>query len=154
MRNKENCSVLWNGLVYGIDEGGELRCVEFSTGDVKWSSADAGVSYGTESSVMIAGGELVAMSMRGDLVVVEASPTAYSELHRADDILGGQTWTCPVLANGRLYIRNHQGTLVCFDVDRPKPTRTDIDVLIRQLRDGSGSEAEVRSAVKRYREGR
>ena len=31
-------------------------------------------------------------------------------------VLGGKCWTVPVLANGRIYCRNAQGTLICLDV--------------------------------------
>ena len=118
IRNKENCSVLYTGYRYGINDGGQLRCVDWATGNIQWSQG----GFGTEGSVMIAGGELVAMSSSGDLVIVQASSAAYNELHRQDNILGGDTWTCPVVANGKLYIRSHQGTLVCFDVGGGVPT--------------------------------
>jgi hypothetical protein len=31
-------------------------------------------------------------------------------------VLGGRCWTPPALANGRLYIRNAKGDLLCLDL--------------------------------------
>jgi len=49
------------------------------------------------------------------LVVVEAKPDAYHEVIRAQ-ASGGKHWTAPVLANGRVYVRNARGELACLDV--------------------------------------
>ncbi|KAB2660218.1 MAG: hypothetical protein DVB31_14495 [Verrucomicrobia bacterium] len=51
----------------------------------------------------------------GELVVVEAKPDAYHEVIRAQ-ASGGKHWTAPVLANGRVYVRNARGELACLDV--------------------------------------
>jgi outer membrane protein assembly factor BamB len=51
----------------------------------------------------------------GTLLVAEASPKAFQELARAK-VLDGQCWTMPVVANGRIYCRNHDGELVCLDL--------------------------------------
>jgi len=119
IKNKENCSVLYNGFVYGVTEDGALRCVDFTTGNLKWSQS----GFPTESSIMIASNELVVLTGQdngsgdGNLVVVAAATNGYSEIRRQNAILSGDTWTCPVLANGRLYLRNHQGTLIAFLVN-------------------------------------
>jgi hypothetical protein len=123
MRNKENCSVFHNGYVYGFSEDAGLRCVDFATGAVQWTNG----AFGTESALIMANGELVAISGKdgsspanGSLVVFQANPAAYTELHRQDNILGlgsgGWTWTAPTVANGKLYLRGHGGLLVCYDV--------------------------------------
>jgi outer membrane protein assembly factor BamB len=122
MGNKENCSVYHNGYVYGIDEYTGLRCIRFSDGNVMWTNG----TFGAESSIMMAGGEFLVMTGRdsgsgnGDLVVVQASSSAYTELHRWNDILGlgagAKTWTAPTVADGKLYLRSESGLLVCYDV--------------------------------------
>ena len=33
-------------------------------------------------------------------------------------ILSGKCWTRPVLANGRIYLRNTPGTVICVDVKK------------------------------------
>jgi len=110
MRNHFNCSVLWQGYVYGFDEKKELRCLDFKTGQMKWSKGGLG-----KGSLMIADGKLIILSERGKLVIAEASPEGFRELASVQ-ILTGKCWTVPVLANGRIYARNANGQLVCIDV--------------------------------------
>jgi outer membrane protein assembly factor BamB len=102
--------VLWQGYVYGFDEKKELRCLDFKTGQMKWSKGGLG-----KGSLMIADGKLIILSERGKLVIAEASPQGFKELSSAQ-ILTGKCWTVPVLANGRIYARNANGQLVCIDV--------------------------------------
>jgi hypothetical protein len=47
-------------------------------------------------------------------VMVAATPDGYQELGRFNP-LGGQSWTAPIVADGKLIIRNLQ-TLACFDL--------------------------------------
>lgn len=115
MKNHVNSSVLYQGHLYGFDgqqgSRGRLTCMDFETGTVKWS--ERGLSIG---ALMIAGGKIVAMLDKGELLVTEASPGGYKELARAK-VLGGRCWTYPVLVNGRIYCRSQQeGELVCLDV--------------------------------------
>jgi outer membrane protein assembly factor BamB len=114
MRNQINCSVLFEGHIYGFDGqvggGGKLTCLDLATGDKKWSQGGMGTG-----SLMIADGKLIILGERGKLVIAEASPEGYKELASAE-ILTGKCWTYPVLANGRIYARNAAGQLVCVDV--------------------------------------
>ena len=110
MRNKMNGSVLWKGYVYGVDEGGELRCLDFKTGELIWAQAGFGLG-----SLMIADGKLIVMSEKGNLVIAEVTPDGYQVISEAH-ILAPRCWTVPVLADGRIYVRNANGDLVCLDV--------------------------------------
>ena len=110
MRNHFNSTVLWEGYLYGFDES-ELKCLDFKTGEVKWSQEELG-----KGSLMIVNGKLVILSERGKLVIAPASPDGFKELAGAQ-ILTGKCWTVPVLANGKIYARNNpDGQLVCVDV--------------------------------------
>jgi outer membrane protein assembly factor BamB len=115
MANHFNSCVLSKGYLYGIDGNTDqaqrdLRCVELATGQVKWKHEGLGLG-----SLMAADGKLIILSERGELVIAEASPEAFKPLARAQ-VLGGKCWTVPVLANGRIYCRNAQGSLLCLDV--------------------------------------
>jgi len=114
MRNQINCSVLWEGCIYGFDGQvggrGKLTCLDLQTGQKKWSQDGMGTG-----SLMIADGKLIILGEKGKLVIAEASPEGYKELASAE-ILTGKCWTYPVLANGRIYARNAAGQLVCVDV--------------------------------------
>jgi len=114
MRNQINCSVLWEGHIYGfdgqVDGGGKLTCLDLATGEKKWSQGGMGTG-----SLMIADGKLIILGETGTLVIAAASPEGFKELASAE-ILTGKCWTVPVLANGRIYARNAAGQLVCVDV--------------------------------------
>jgi outer membrane protein assembly factor BamB len=114
MRNHINCSVLWEGNIYGFDGqvggGGKLTCIDLATGEKKWAQGGMGTG-----SLMIADGKLIILGEKGKLVIAEASPEGYKELASAE-ILKGKCWTVPVLSNGKIYARNAAGHLVCVDV--------------------------------------
>ncbi|MHC4204262.1 MAG: PQQ-binding-like beta-propeller repeat protein [Planctomycetota bacterium] len=114
MRNQINCSVLWEGHIYGFDGqvggSGKLTCLDLATGEQKWSQDGMGTG-----SLMLADGKLIILGEKGKLVIAEASSEGYKELASAK-ILSGKCWTTPVLANGRIYARNAEGQLVCVDV--------------------------------------
>ncbi|MGB9597126.1 MAG: PQQ-binding-like beta-propeller repeat protein [Candidatus Poribacteria bacterium] len=109
MRNHFNNCVLWQGYLYGFDME-QLRCIDFKTGAVKWTQRGLGMG-----SVMIADGKLIALGDNGILAIAEAVPDGYKELARAK-VLDGLCWTVPILSNGKIYCRNHEGDLVCLDV--------------------------------------
>ena len=106
--------VLVNGYLYGIsgNAGGDadLRCVEFSTGELKWKEASP--KYG---AMIVVDGKLVVIGEKGELIIAEATPEAFKPLARAQ-VLGGKCWTAPVLSDGRLFVRNAKGDVVCLDV--------------------------------------
>jgi outer membrane protein assembly factor BamB len=111
MRSQLGSPVLVRGYIFGIDgnvDGGELRCLEAANGEMKWKQNIGG------GALIAVGGHLLALNERGELIVAEASPTAYRELGRAQ-VLGGHSWVAPAVADGKIYCKNNQGTLVCLD---------------------------------------
>jgi outer membrane protein assembly factor BamB len=99
MKNKFNSSVLHEGHVYGLDEG-ILSCVDVNTGARKWKGGRYG--YG---QLLLASGHLIVMSDTGELALVKASPSEFSEVARFT-ALAGKTWNYPAIAGGRLFVRN------------------------------------------------
>ena len=114
LRTQMNAGVLHEGYVYGIDgdtiEKARLKCIEFATGTEKWSEPNMG-----SGGVILADGKLIVLAAHGELMVVPAAPHAFQPTARAQ-VLGGTSWTAPVLANGRIYCRNSRGDIVCVDV--------------------------------------
>lgn len=112
MRNHHNNCVLIDGHLYGFDDdnNSNLKCVELRTGTVKWSQKGLG-----KGALMAADGKLIINSEMGELVIAAADPAAYKELARAQ-VVGKKCWTAPVLAHGRVYVRNEKGDVVCVDV--------------------------------------
>jgi outer membrane protein assembly factor BamB len=116
MHNMFNSAVLIGGHLYGIsgqagksgDSG--LACVEFATGKLKW--LEKSLMFGAMAA---ATDKLIVIGEKGELVIAEANPNQFTALSRAQ-VLGGKCWTTPVLANGRVYVRNARGDMVCVDV--------------------------------------
>ncbi len=108
--NFVSTSVLWQGHLYGFDEGGLLRCLDVITGAVKWSTPSFG-----KGSLMLADARLLVYGERGRLSLVEAAPDGFRELAAAQVFGVNSSWVPPVLANGRIYCRS-LSDLVCLDV--------------------------------------
>jgi len=116
MRNHHGGMVLLNGYLYGFDES-NLTCLDFKTGAVKWSDRSVG-----KGSITCADGCIYARSERGPVALVEVNPERYVEKGRFDqpDRSGKTAWPYPVIANGRLYLRDHD-TLLCYNVRPGSP---------------------------------
>lgn len=110
MPSRFSTPVLYKGSVYGTGEPGNLLCINPTNGSAAWKQS--GFEWG---GIVIVDGAIIAMNgSNGDVVMVEASPSAYKEMGRFNP-LGGQSWTAPIVANGRLILRN-KGKIACFDL--------------------------------------
>ena len=106
--------VLLGGHVYGVDCARRaLVCVSWQTGEKVWEQK----GFGAYGNLMAADGKLLIMTSDGHLVVAEAAPAAFRELRRAENVVG-ETFTAPVLANGRIYCRDWRGRVVCLATGR------------------------------------
>jgi outer membrane protein assembly factor BamB len=109
-------SVLVRDHLYGTTPEG-LVVAEFLTGKVMWQ--EKGIGPG---SVAYADGHLYLHGENGDVALIEATPESYREKGRFTPPAqpkhrnqGEKSWTYPVIANGRLYIRD-LGTLWVYEV--------------------------------------
>lgn len=98
-----------------------LVCVEFITGIVKWEAPSIGAG-----SICYADGNLYIHGENGDVALVEANPDAFKERGRftpreSPDRGSSKAWAYPVVANGRLYIRD-LASLWCYDIKTPQQT--------------------------------
>jgi outer membrane protein assembly factor BamB len=114
-------AVLVGAYLYGTEDAKErLVAVEFTTGKVMWQTESLGIG-----SIAYADGFLYIHGAKGDVALVEATPEGYREKGRftpptqpTRNKLGPfpeKAWTYPVIANGRLYIRD-VGTLWAYDI--------------------------------------
>jgi outer membrane protein assembly factor BamB len=88
----------------------DFRCIHLPTGELKWQRDDP--AFG---SVICTGGKLIIMSEKGELLLAEPSPAELKILGRSQ-VLGGVCWTPPTLVNGKIYVRNAKGDLVCVEL--------------------------------------
>jgi hypothetical protein len=63
----------------------------------------------------IAGGRMIILDGKGQLVVAEATPEGYRELSRQEVFEDGTSWSSPVLSHGRVYCRSSKGQMACLD---------------------------------------
>ncbi|MCU1265855.1 MAG: outer rane biosis protein BamB [Acidobacteria bacterium] len=114
MRNHHSSSVLIGDYLYGFSSS-ILTAMKFDTGEVAWRDRSVG-----KGSLVFADGNLYCLSENGVVGLVEATPTGYHEKGRfriPQESL--PTWTHPVVAGGRLYLRD-QDTIYAFDVKEKK----------------------------------
>ena len=109
MRTHMSPPVLIKGYLYGFDDN-RLTCLDWKTGEQKWDEKSP-----KKGALMAAGNKLIVLGESGRLAIVEATPTAYQEIAAAE-VVDGTCWTMPVLAAGRILVRNSIGHLVCLDV--------------------------------------
>jgi outer membrane protein assembly factor BamB len=110
MQNHHGGMVVINGYLYGFNNA-ILTCLEFATGRLAWRDRSVG-----KGSVTAADGHLYILSEDNVVGLAEATPTGYKEKGRFT--IRDQrwpSWAYPVVAGGRLYIRN-QGTLASYDI--------------------------------------
>jgi outer membrane protein assembly factor BamB len=114
LRSHMNGVVRIGAHVYGVDgdSGGRpaLKCLEFATGKVLWAEESTGCG-----GVSASDGKLLILGEKGELIVAAADPAGFKPLSRFQ-ALQGRCWTVPVLAQGRIHVRNAAGDAVCFDV--------------------------------------
>ena len=113
-------AVLIGDHLYGTEAGQKLLAIDFATGKVKWQAESIGWS-----SVAYADGLLYLHGVNGEVAVVEATPEAYrikgrftppaQPEHKKVGPFPEGAFSYPVIANGRLYIRD-LGTLWVYDI--------------------------------------
>ena len=110
IRALSSSPIYYNGLIFGTGETGHLVCLNPVDGSALWKHP--GFERG---GIVIVDGVIIAMDGKnGDVVIVNTSPDAYQELGRIKP-LGGQSWTAPIIADGKLIIRN-KSAIACLDI--------------------------------------
>ena len=99
---------------------GNPVCVEFKTGDVKWGPEKNPAGGSGSAAVLSADGRLYFRYENGVMVLIEPSPRELKvvssfKLPAADQRTHPQSWPHPVIANGKLYIRD-QTVMYCYDI--------------------------------------
>src|SRR5688572_1395835 len=108
MKNKFTSSVLHNGHIYGLDQS-ILASDNAETGEQNWKGGRYG--YG---QLVLAGDHLVVLTEDGDVVLVNATPARHEEIARFSAI-EGKSWNHPVIADGKLLVRNIQ-EMAAFEI--------------------------------------
>lgn len=112
MKNHHGGMVVIDGYLYGSSDPGILTCLELKTGKVKWKNRSPG-----KGSLVYADGHLYYRDENGPITLVEATPKEYREKGKFDQPSRSKrrAWAHPVIADGKLFIRDMDKLLV-FDV--------------------------------------
>ncbi|HUT35478.1 MAG TPA: PQQ-binding-like beta-propeller repeat protein [Planctomycetota bacterium] len=104
--------ILVDGCLYGSAHGGKWVCLDFKTGQVKYSTDGVG-----KGSITYADGLLYTYSERGNVGLVKATPEGHKVISRFRVPGGGKgpNWPHPVVCGGRLYLR-HGDLLFAYDI--------------------------------------
>jgi len=105
-----NSAILVGEHLYTTSDPGALVCLNPRDGKPVWRQPgfEKGGLIGIDGTMIVVDGKA------GDVVMVNITTKAYEELGRIKP-LGGQSWTAPIVADGKLYVRNKQ-YLVCLDL--------------------------------------
>jgi outer membrane protein assembly factor BamB len=108
--------VVHDGHAYGFDQS-TFCCIDTATGERRWREG----RYGRGQVILLAEQALLlVLSETGQAVLLEADPQRQRELGRFQ-ALTGKTWNHPVIAHGRLYVRNAE-EMACYEL---KPAKSD-----------------------------
>jgi outer membrane protein assembly factor BamB len=120
MKNHHGGALLVGEHVYGYGDPGWV-CQDFKSGESVWNHRGLG-----KGAVGYADGKLYCVEENsGTVVLADASPDGWKERGRFKldpqtkiRSAKGKVWTHPVIANGKLYLRD-QDLIYCYDVKAP-----------------------------------
>ena len=118
LQNHHGGMVRVGNLIYcghGHNNGFPM-CIDMPTGKRLWKE-QRGAGTGS-AAVLYADGRLYFRYENGEMALVDADPAEYRLVsHFTLASVKGKSWPHPVIADGRLYIRD-QETLLCYDIRR------------------------------------
>ena len=90
-------------------------CVDFATGKELWNQRREGRA--PKGSILLADDRFYYRTEEGTMLLIEPNSKQYVELGRFEqpDRSSAPDWAHPVIANGKLYLRD-QDVLLCYDV--------------------------------------
>jgi outer membrane protein assembly factor BamB len=125
MTNTHGGVVLIAGHIYGHSESNRWQCQEMKTGKVAWSER----TECRTGAIAAADGRIYLYGEDGEAILLVPNPKEWGEAGRFkipelskirmtnENFSQAAIWTHPVVANGRLYLRD-QELIFCFDVKK------------------------------------
>jgi outer membrane protein assembly factor BamB len=106
-----NDLVVFKDDIYGFD-GPFLVCVSAENGKPRWRAR----GYGSGQLLLLEDqGLLLILSEKGEVALVEAKPQEHHEIAKFKAI-DGKTWNHPVVAHGKLFVRNGKEA-ACYQLE-------------------------------------
>jgi|SRR5579875_1136 outer membrane protein assembly factor BamB len=97
--------------LYGIDDS-RLSCLDLRSGRVMWKRS--GIQKG---SLLCVNDSLLVLSEEGQLLLLDAVPEERPPKAEFRPFRGGRCWTMPVVAEGKLFLRNEQ-QMKCYNLKK------------------------------------
>lgn len=113
LRAHINTPVVRRNAIFGIDGntgGGNLVCLDLASGKRLW--IERSVKGG---SLVLAGDKLVVLTEKGELVIAPAIANEFKPILRLQ-VLSKRCWVQPTLSDGRLFVKNNEGDLACYEL--------------------------------------
>ena len=114
-------------VLYGFDQGGELRAIELPSGKQLWTSTaplveDKAFSNGT-AFMYKNGDRFFLFNDQGEIIICKLSPAGYEEISRSKPLLeltansfGRKVvWCAPAFADKKMFVRNDK-EIICVDL--------------------------------------
>lgn len=117
--NHHGGMVLLDGYIYAGHQQNEgfPTCINMQTGEIVWGGQLRGPGSGS-AAVLYIDGHLIFRYQNGVVALIEATPAGYNLKGTFEpDFQQGNSWAHPVVANGRLYLRE-QDKLMCYQVGK------------------------------------
>jgi outer membrane protein assembly factor BamB len=111
--------ILLNDFAYQFSNNknnDNLLCVNVKTGVPAWA-----VDLSGFGAVMAAGDKLMIITGKGKLIIADAKPDKFNVLNELqiftfDEKSNNWCWTAPTFQNGKLYVRDSFGNMVCINL--------------------------------------
>ncbi len=106
-----NSPIFYNNCFFGISDSGGMACINPRDGKALWRER----SIGNKGGIVGVDDTIIALhGKRGEVVMFSNSYESPQILGRMAG-LGGQSWTAPIVADGKLIVRNKQA-IACYDL--------------------------------------
>jgi outer membrane protein assembly factor BamB len=111
MKPYYNDQVAHKGHIFGFDNA-YLACINAADGKLAWKER----GYGNGQILLLPDQDLLLIvSEKGEVALIEATPEGHKQRGKFQAIKG-KTWNHPVIANGKLFVRNGE-EMACFALE-------------------------------------
>jgi len=100
--------VVKDGSLYALSDKGSMFCLNATTGETVWT--DTTKKLGNYGAMLDAGGAVLALPNKPELLVVKPGEKQYTELARYK-VGDGQVFACPAAAGGRIYVKDRDSVI-------------------------------------------
>lgn len=102
--------ILYKGTLYGFDDD-QFASVDFATGKVNYTKSEYG-----KGTVTMADGLLYILGEHGNMALAKPNPKQFEKISEFNTGLGQERcWTAPVIANGKLFVRD-EARMICYNI--------------------------------------